>query len=228
MRCNRGSSSSHPESHRPDRRHRTGIRRPVARVRRRRGRIQRDGRRRRRPSRRGARRRPDGRRRCRRAGLARSAFATGRLAFSTSAEAVAESSPGVRLRADAAARRDARPLVHRACLRGRRRAAGSRIARGARVDDVSGHHRRAGQAAARDVGAHGRARLPAGVLAGADRPRQRGVHVPRGAARGRWDERRSPRASRSCSTSSSSTRSWPCRPAARPSSRSCWRTRSAT
>ena len=199
----------------------------VARLRRRRGRIQRHGRRRREPSGRGA---AEGRMVV--AGvdesLARSAFATGRLAFSTSAEAVAQSHLVFVCVPDPAARRDARPLLRRARLRRRRRAAGSRDARGPRVHDLPGHHRGVGQAAARDVGADGRAGLPAGLLAGADRPRQRGVRLPRRAPRRGRIERRVHGRRGPASTSSSSTRSWPCRRAAPRSSRSCWRTRSAT
>ena len=169
-----------------------------------------------------------GRRRRRRAGRSASAFASGRLDFSTSAEVDRREPPGLHLRADAAARRHARPVVHRRRLRGRRGASGARVARRARVDHVPGDHRGAGQAAPRDIGARRRTRLPAGLLAGADRPGQRGVHVPPGAARRRRAEpgvhgRRGPvlRAARRQGHAGLAR-------AARPSSRSCWRTRSAT
>ena len=108
----------------------------------------------------------------------------------------------------------------------RRRAPGG-PARRARVDDLPRHHARALRAAARGVRPRGRARLPRGLLARADRPGPHRLHAAHHAeGRGRAHRRvPPPRGGRS--TRRSATRSWRSRPRRPPSSRSCSRTSSA-
>ncbi len=75
--------------------------------------------------------------------------------------------------ADPSRRRRARPLLRRAGGSGRGGGVAARLARGARVDDVSGHDERAGAADSRALGRSRRTRLLPRVLPGTDRPRQR-------------------------------------------------------